>query len=370
MQGAASRVARRASQAEDDVLVRVARRFRRFRFRRLRRFGSDSPGDPEVRANLYAALLSFLQYVRPARAAQLPGSVLAAARGGDAGPSTDSDSARAARRALNAAAEQNELEASTSALIRRDAGPLVELIARDVVDASEGADERLRAAATLAVEALVAATVVASRAGSSSGTRTDQPSRQETAGPGTPTVATPGPAVVGSAFRAGAVSGNATAFGTAAAASSSSSEAFSSLGASTPLGISTPAHQTPDPVVGALGQALARSGIVRACLARVERASLPDLILPTSAAANSIASLRADLSLLLRLAQLPGGGARALAAAGAMAALTNCRAIDAYVADGPGDAAAVAADARAGGRDGTFGEFDGFDGVGLSGRSY
>ena len=332
--------------------------------------GSDSPGDPEVRANLYAALLSFLQYVRPARAAQLPGSVLAAARGGDAGPSTDSDSARAARRALNAAAEQNELEASTSALIRRDAGPLVELIARDVVDASEGADERLRAAATLAVEALVAATVVASRAGSSSGTRTDQPSRQETAGPGTPTVATPGPAVVGSAFRAGAVSGNATAFGTAAAASSSSSEAFSSLGASTPLGISTPAHQTPDPVVGALGQALARSGIVRACLARVERASLPDLILPTSAAANSIASLRADLSLLLRLAQLPGGGARALAAAGAMAALTNCRAIDAYVADGPGDAAAVAADARAGGRDGTFGEFDGFDGVGLSGRSY
>ena len=70
------------------------------------------------------------------------------------------------------------------------------------------------------------------------------------------------------------------------------------------------------------------------------------MILPTRAAAAAIASLRADLSLLLRLAQLPGGGARALAAAGAMAALTNCRAIDAYVADGPGDAAAVAADAR------------------------
>ena len=130
--------------------------------------GSDSPGDPEVRANLYAALLSFLRYVRPARAAQLPGSVLAAARARRRGTvrlgiASDVD------RALNAAAEQNELEASTSALIRRDAGPLVELIARDVVDASEGADERLRAAATSAVEALVAATVVASRAGSSSG---------------------------------------------------------------------------------------------------------------------------------------------------------------------------------------------------------
>jgi len=322
--------------------------------------GSDSPGDPEVRANLYAALLSFLRYVRPARAAQLPGSVLAAARAGGAGPSSDSDAAAKSDvdRALNAAAEQNELEASTSALIRRDAGPLVELIARDVVDASEGADERLRAVATSAVEALVAATVVASREPS-------RPLRQETV-PGTPAgasfgtgIATPGGgAVVGSAFRAGAVSGNAAAFGV--------KSAFTETSVGTPTG---GAHQTPDPVVGALGQALARSGIVRACLARVERASLPDLILPTRAAAAAIASLRADLSLLLRLAQLPGGGARALAAAGAMAALTNCRAIDAYVADGPGDAAAVAADARRNGtpygQNGTsFGEFDGFDGGG------
>ena len=74
--------------------------------------GSDSPGDPEVRANLYAALLSFLRYVRPARAAQLPGSVLAAARAGGAGPSSDSDAAAKSDvdRALNAAAEQNELD--------------------------------------------------------------------------------------------------------------------------------------------------------------------------------------------------------------------------------------------------------------------
>ena len=264
--------------------------------------GSDSPGDPEVRANLYAALLSFLRYVRPARAAQLPGSVLAAARGssGEAG----AESNRVVDRALNAAAEQNELEASTSALIRRDAGPLVELIARDVVNETEGADERLRAAATSAVEALVAATVVASRAGSSSGTVRPEPSHvsaRETA-PGTPAGG------VGSAFRAGAVSGNASAFG-------GTSEAFSSLASPNMSSdqIHQGAHSTPlDPVVGALGQALARSGIVRACLARVERASLPDLILPTPSAAQKIASLRADVSLLLRLAQLPGGGARAL----------------------------------------------------------
>ena len=322
--------------------------------------GSDSPGDPEVRANLYAALLSFLRYVRPARAAQLPGSVLAAARGssGEAG----AESNRVVDLALNAAAEQNELEASTSALIRRDAGPLVELIARDVVNETEGADERLRAAATSAVEALVAATVVASRAGSSSGTVRPEPSHvsaRETA-PGTPAGG------VGSAFRAGAVSGNASAFG-------GTSEAFSSL--ASPNMSSDPIHQglNPDPaarqldpVVGALGQALARSGIVRACLARLERASLPDLILPTPSAAQKIASLRADVSLLLRLAQLPGGGARALYSAGAMAALTNCRAIDAYVADGPGDAAAVAADSRAqgGGHFPTpsFGEFDALSG--------
>ena len=45
----------------------------------------------------------------------------------------------------------------------------------------------------------------------------------------------------------------------------------------------------------------------------------------------------------MRLAQLPGGGARALASSGAMHALINCRAIDAYASDAAGDAAAAAA---------------------------
>ena len=47
--------------------------------------------------------------------------------------------------------------------------------------------------------------------------------------------------------------------------------------------------------------------------------------------------------MLMRLAQLPGGGARALASSGAMHALINCRAIDAYASDAAGDAAAAAA---------------------------
>jgi len=127
--------------------------------------------DPEVRGNLYAALLAFLQYVRPSRAAQLPSSVLAAARGGKPGTGTNTltgvagdvpmgaEDTRgrgrdvtedAATATAAAAAAQDELEAGTSALIRRDAGALVELLARDVVDG--GVDEALRTTALAAIE--------------------------------------------------------------------------------------------------------------------------------------------------------------------------------------------------------------------------
>ena len=104
-----------------------------------------------------------------------------------------------------------------------------------------------------------------------------------------------------------------------------------------------------DPALGAVGRALAESGLVRACLSAVENARLEDLILPTQNAAARLDAIRAAFSLLLRLARLPGGGAKALAESGAMAALVNCRAVDAYASDSPGDAAAaaVAADARA-----------------------
>jgi len=119
---------------------------------------------PEVRKNLYTALLAFLQYARPARAAQLPGSVLAVARGagaleaagdgsgemengggggdGDGGGGGGGGSAArsmAVRAAAAAAAAQDELEAGTSALIRRDAAPLIELLARDAADGAEEA---------------------------------------------------------------------------------------------------------------------------------------------------------------------------------------------------------------------------------------
>jgi nuclear pore complex protein Nup205 len=296
-----------------------------------------------VRAALYAALLSFLQYVRPARLAQLPGSVLSAARNWR----IDSSKVDAA---LVQAAEQNELEASTSSLIRRDAGPLVELIARDVT--VDGVDDELKATALATVEALVAATVVAS--GGSSEVSSHRNGGHAGGAPGTPLGmhgvgnafgtnlnAFGSPAAVGSAFQRGAAASasrlkpNGTSFNGVRIEASTG----------TPYGQSDSAQTHLDPAVGALGQSLARSGIVRACLAAVERAALPDLILPTAAAAAKLASVRAALSLLLRLAQLPGGGARALASSGAMAALTNCRAIDAYTSDGPGDAAAVAAQA-------------------------
>ena len=306
---------------------------------------SYSGGDPEVRAALYAALLSFLQYVRPARLAQLPGSVLSAARTGG----SDSSKVDAA---LVQAAEQNELEASTSSLIRRDAGPLVELIARDVT--VDGVDDELKATALATVEALVAATVVAS---GSSEVSSHRNGGHAGGAPGTPL----GMHGVGNAFGTnlnafGSPGLNSTvgsAFQRGAAASASrlkpNGTSFNGVGidtsTGTPYGQSDSAQTHLDPAVGALGQSLARSGIVRACLAAVERAALPDLILPTAAAAAKLASVRAALSLLLRLAQLPGGGARALASSGAMAALTNCRAIDAYTSDGAGDAAAVAAQA-------------------------
>jgi hypothetical protein len=61
--------------------------------------------------------------------------------------------------------------------------------------------------------------------------------------------------------------------------------------------------------------------VIRACLTAVERVRLADLILPTASATAHLASTRAALSLLLRLAQLPGGGAQALAASGAMVKL-------------------------------------------------
>ena len=95
-----------------------------------------------------------------------------------------------------------------------------------------------------------------------------------------------------------------------------------------------------DPATASLVRALAHVGVVKHCLATVERASLSDVILPTNAAANRLASIRAALGVLLRLAQLPGGGAFALCESGAMHALTACAAIDAYAHDSPGDAAA------------------------------
>jgi hypothetical protein len=55
---------------------------------------------------------------------------------------------------------------------------------------------------------------------------------------------------------------------------------------------------------------VARSGVVLRCLVGVERCNLADLILPTDRAAAQLAATRAALSLLLRLAQLPGGTAR------------------------------------------------------------
>ena len=309
----------------------------------LAREGGPST-DPETRQALYDALLSFLRYVRPARAAQLPGSVLAVA-GGDANQV----------HLAAAGAAQDELEAGTSALIRRDAPALVELLARDVVPgkAARGNDDGLRATALAVVEALVSATAAAPRAVGhrrSHGVPTQVPTGAflgEAYAPATPlgngfnefaTFGSPRPDTTSNG-RDTATPG----WGTGASTFSAFGTASKSDGASRPEAAG--GGGAVDPTVGAMGRALARTGIVAACLETVERANLPDMILPTERAARQLASTRAALSLLLRLAQLPGGGAAALAASGAMHALVNCRAIDAYVTDSPGEAASAAASA-------------------------
>jgi len=277
--------------------------------------GGGSANAPDARGNLYAALLAFLQYVRPNRAAQLPASVLAIARsgGGDArnGREASQESLRhlsgggflsPAEAANEAAKAQDEIEAGTSALIRRDAGPLVELLARDVVDAN--ADEGLRATALCAIEALVSATSAAAAAVSAAGASTASPSferaleRRAGATP-TPTSAS----AVGRAFAderggfgfganapstpTGTPHGGAPgrAFGRAAAspfapASSANAGAGGAASPSPFVGAARPV----DSAVGALGQSLARSGVVRHCLAAVERVDLAELILPTERA--------------------------------------------------------------------------------------
>ena len=291
--------------------------------------GGHPAADAEVRGNLYAATTSLLRYAKPQRAARLPASVLALARtkggAGDAADAEHADAdpsrAAAARAAANAAADaaaaQDEIEAGAAALIRRDAAPLVALIARDVADPA--ADDAVRAVALQAVEALVSAAAAAAAAEGGGG---------------------------GGGDGEGASAGAARAFTVSGAPTATVGSAFASAAA--PSSVSSRRVAT-DPALGAVGRALAESGLVRACLSAVENARLEDLILPTQNAAARLDAIRAAFSLLLRLARLPGGGAKALAESGAMAALVNCRAVDAYASDSPGDAAAaaVAADARA-----------------------
>ena len=201
-------------------------------------------------------------------------------------------------------------------MIRRDAAPLVALIARDVADPA--ADDAVRAVALRAVEALVSAAAAAAAGGGGGG-----------GGDGE-----------------GASAGAARAFTISGAPTATVGSAFASAAA--PSSVSS-RRVAADPALGAVGRALADSGLVRACLSAVENARLEDVILPTRNAAARLDAIRAAFALLLRLARLPGGGAKALAESGAMAALVNCRAVDAYASDSPGDAAAaaVAADARA-----------------------
>jgi hypothetical protein len=75
-------------------------------------------------------------------------------------------------------------------------------------------------------------------------------------------------------------------------------------GSPAPGGVGSGGGRPVDPAVGALGQALARSGVVRACLTAVERVSLADLILPTDRAASQLAATRAALSLLVGAVQV------------------------------------------------------------------
>ena len=316
--------------------------------------GGHPAADAEVRGDLYAALLSFLRYAKPQRSARLSASVLALARtagrsakGGDAGATgadadADADPSRvaaaraAADAAAAAAAAQDELEAGAAALIRRDAAPLVALIARDVADPA--ADDAVRAVALQAVEALVSAAAAAA-------TTTEGGGRDGGGGFGV--------GFGGAGVDAAAAAANANADGDGAFGFTPVGSAFAST--PTPVSSSSSSRRirvsggVSDPALGAVGRALAESGLVRACISAVENARLEDLILPTARSASRLDAIRAAFSLLLRLARLPGGGAKALAESGAMAALVNCRAIDAYASDSPGDAAAAAAaaDARA-----------------------
>ena len=189
---------------------------------------------------------------------------------------------------------------------------LVALLARDVVDA--GSSDARRAVALEAIEALV--DVAASDAGG--GGDAGEGAREGGGG-----------GVEGGDRRASSGFG---AFGEGGGGAGYRDDGIPSRSLA-----STPA--------GALGAAIADAGVVRACLETIERLALTDVILPTERARDALASARAALSLMLRLARLPEGGAAAVFASGAMHALTACRALDAYAAEPTGDAAASAASA-------------------------
>ena len=353
------------------------------------RFDEETCLDAASRANLYAALVSLLRYARPASGpnpARVPASVLALAedaantfaaetgpgtsdgspgdrgegsaqgaraeasafgsafgrgtgtgggvpgsgidgsprRGGsEANPSPfggEGESSAAARFAREASAAasaaaraRDELDAGAAATLRRDASGLVALLARDVVDA--GSSDARRAVALEAIEALV--DVAASDAGG--GGDAGEGAREGGGG-----------GVEGGDRRASSGFG---AFGEGG----SGAAGYRDDGIPSRSLASTPA--------GALGAAIADAGVVRACLETIERLALTDVILPTERARDALASARAALSLMLRLARLPEGGAAAVFASGAMHALTSCRALDAYAAEPTGDAAASAASA-------------------------
>ena len=329
--------------------------------------------DVDARARAYESLLAFLQYARPRRAAgRFPRSVLRLAEGGAEGSiaegsgggtaggfggddadgragrtglsrgtrtSPEETDARAsdvpietrrARRAARAAARaQDELEAGVGALLRRDAVRLVDVLGRDIVDPA--VDDATRAAALAVAEALLAA---AAAAGSAAGERAG-------AGAGGP-FASGGDGLAGALGPdAGAGAGNPG----VGAAFADENRAPGGLGVARAEASLEPPFVA-DPATSALARALARAGVIRHCLAAAQSADLSDVILPTPAAAARLAATRAALGVLLRLAQLPGG-ARALCESGGMAALTACRAVDAYAHDSPGDAAAAAAAAAA-----------------------
>lgn len=323
--------------------------------------------DAEARGATYAALLSFLQYAAPRRAhGRFPQSVLriAEGNGGQVGDGVDTPVkdlgndnpviAEARLAAKRASQRQDQLEAGIGALLRRDAVRLADLLGQDVVDPT--VDDATRAVALAVVEALLTSV---SQSGSSVHTGTYAKaapaamfgSRQSQPGfaDGLP-VHTPGG--VGTAFSDEKENAPDTVFSRAAleqrtpggpagfGAGNQNSQAYGTVHNS------HESHVT-DPATSALVRALAASGVIKHCLTQVENLQLSDVILPTTAAAARLASTRAALGVLLRLAQLPGGGAKALCESGAMHALTNCGAVDAYAHDSPGDAAAAQAATQA-----------------------